>query len=423
MLKFLYNTGILLYYGVLWVLSFFHQKAGFWINGRRGSLGRLAKIRKPEERWFWFHSSSMGEYEDSVEIAQSICSKLPDYKVLLTLSSPSAYEELKESPLYHHVMYLPLDTRSNARKFLNILRPEFTIFSRSDLWINLLAEVRSRKIKAYLLALRMSDKSGFLKRPMILLYHDCFQAFEHIYCQTERTLELLRNRFNIHHTSFLGNPRIHRIVREKNKNIFFPKIEEFVKDHFTLIGGSVLEYDLKAIRSHLDFILQSKVKLILVPHEIIEAEILELSSWKPEITIRFSKIDALNPNHRILIVDNVGTLRHIYRYCNLAIIGGGFANIGIHSIIEPAVYGIKPIFGPHHKNYPEVEYYLHHKLAEVYNNADELLTILQSEFAIKDNTNRKDGFKKYFETHTPDIEKVTNDVWRRLDNNLYKSEY
>jgi len=373
----LYSFAVLTYAGLIRIASPFNAKARKWVVGRRkATLLEFREKRKPQEKWIWFHCASLGEYEDCFEVFRDLTQKMPGTRVLLTFSSPSGYEALKNSPDFDHIGYLPVDRRSKVNAFLDILQPSLVLFARSELWINYLSGIHKRHIPLFLISLKMDEKSGFLKWPAALLYRKAFACFTHIFCQDAKTVALLNVRLGIHATSLTGNTRYNRIFSAFYVSREYPEIANFATGHFTVIAGSYLPRDLKIIRHVIPLLLEMDCRIVLVPHEIGTSEISQLTSAFPELAITYSDIQNLNSNHCILVIDHVGSLKYLYKYADLAIVGGGFNRIGIHNVIEPAIYGLVTLFGPNHRNYQEALDLMAMEAGFVFSGSEELLELI-----------------------------------------------
>ena len=415
MFHLLYNCFVVGYALIIRYISPFHPKAKRWINGRKGAFNRLKKHRAANENWIWFHCSSLGEYEDCCEIIHDIGKRMPDHKLLLTFFSPSGYEALKGSPGFHHVMYLPVDRKVNVITFLDILQPSLVLFGRSELWLNYLFELKNRSIPLFLISLKMDETSGFLKRPAAGLYKRGFHCFSHIYCQDEKTRDILHDRFGIEPSTVIGNTRFERIYKMSQHSIDFPEIARFTANDFTVIAGSYLPRELELIHAIMPSFLELNCKLILVPHEINKSAIARFQEDFPTVSLTYSAIDSLNDQHRILIVDHVGSLKYLYKYADLAIIGGGFNRIGIHNIIEPAVYGLVTLFGPNHRNYQEAIDLIELKFAKVFHDAPELLRLINEKLnsSVSDDRQRE-HIQQYVKDHVPDSSRISRDILEKF---------
>lgn len=401
----LYNISIFAYTILVFTISPFHKKGKKWIRGRRNWLVKLQDIRKTSENWIWFHCSSLGEYEDCCEVFFAIQKRHPNSKTLLTFFSPSGYEAIEKSAEFDAVMYLPVDSMSRVNSFLDHLRPKLVVFARSEIWLNYLRGIRERKIPLFLIALKMNEKSGFLKHPK--LYRNGFESFTHIYCQDETTQYLLKERFGVGNSSVIGNTRFERICKESLAKKEFPEISRFVGKDFCIIAGSYLTRDLNKILPVIPEFLHFGVKIILVPHEVNHENIWQLEKTFGSKLISYSNIGNLNDQHNLLVIDHVGSLKHIYKYAHLAIIGGGFDSIGIHNIIEPSIYGLVTLFGPNHKNYREAIDLMDLGGSFVFNDSAELLKIVRKHVkAAKTKETVSEQIKNYVKANATDSHEI-----------------
>ncbi len=377
----LYSLCIRFYYLVIIILSPFHKKANLWINGRRHWKTSLENLIKKDNKYIWFHCSSLGEYEDSSIVFSLIKNNFPTHQTILTVFSPTAYEALKKAHRFDILYYLPLDTPSNARNFISIVNPEMVIFSRSELWLNFLLRLKFENINTYLISLRLNSESWFLKKPFSVIYNQCFHSFRFIFCQNEETQSLLQKHFNYSETMMSGNTRVDSI-RERSETFFsYLKVEQFITDRKVVIWGSSLPKDEKYFCQIYHQLIEMKIKWIVVPHEIEKSKLLK--QFHREKIILYTELEKLNAEHDILLVNTIGQLKDLYKYVNFAIIGGGFDKIGIHNCIEPAIYGIPMAFGPNHRKYDEAMAFLKMGLAFTFSNTEECLEL------IKNNINRE----------------------------------
>lgn len=383
MTTFFYNLIIRLYFSAIKIVSPFNQKAKLWLEGRLNWEIKLSEKITPSEKWIWFHCSSLGEYEDCCEIFYKIQKSNKTKKSILTVFSPSAYEFLKDSKLFDVITYLPIDSTINAKKFLSIVNPELVLFSRSELWFHYIIETNIRGIPIFLISLKINEKSNFLKWPFKLIYKKCFYSFTYVFCQDNETLDLLKRKFNVNSAIVSGNTRFERIINQANNLNEHDEILSFAEDNKVIIMGSCLEKDEKIFLQIYFKMRHLGIKWIIVPHEIEKSTV--SSNIDNKNLIYHSKIDELTNSHDVLFVDSVGILKYLYKYADLAIIGGGFNRIGIHNIVEPSVFGVQTAFGPNHKNYHEAIQLIKIGGASIFKNAEELeQLILAKLFAPKD---------------------------------------
>lgn len=401
----LYNIVVGLYVLMIHGGYPFKHKARLWVIGRKNWKQNLRQKIKDGDQWIWFHCSSLGEFEDGRELIEKVKLEFPSLKILLTFFSPSGYEIRKNYSHADCVMYLPADFPKNAKVFLDILKPKAVFFIRSEIWFNYISEIHKRNIPLYLASVAISSESKFLKWPGRLIYKKAFSYFNHIYCQDEKTKNILSEHFNVSEISITGNMRFDRVYREAEKTKHFAEIENFVDNKFCIIAGSTLAKDEKIILKSLESLIDLPFKLIMVPHDPDTQKLKMIASANAEMVV-YSNIAELRPTHKILWIDCVGILASLYRYANIAIIGGGFNSIGIHNILEPAVYGVPVAFGPNHRNYNEALEMLNKGYATIFKNANELAAILLKEFKERENNNRKQKIKSYIEQNTGATEMI-----------------
>jgi len=364
----IYNIVINLYGLAIWLIAPFNQKAKDLYIGRKNWQQDL-KTSIKDFNWDWFHCSSYGEFEDIRELLTLFNNK-KENKILLTFHSPSGYKYFKDTPLADKVMYIPLDTSKNAKIFISILKPKRVFFSRSDLWFNFLKEVKRNRINNYLIALSLTKQSRFAKWPQRKLYIACFSYFSQVYVQNDLTQMLLQKWFN-KKSIICGNTRVDRVLNASLETKKYPKIEMFINNRFCVVVGSSLSKDETIILKAIENLKKDNVKWIIVPHDINNKQIRLYINANKEYFINYSNFQNYK-NQNVLFIDFIGGLKHIYQYADLAFVGGGFDKIGIHNILEPAIYGVPILFGKNHRNYPEAIDLLKIGGATIINNHQEL---------------------------------------------------
>lgn len=368
------------FYCIIKVVSIWSSKGRLWINGRKYWKTKLSERCTQDKNWIWFHCASLGEFEDGRAVIEQTKKQFPEYSILLSFSSPSGYEVKKNYPIADYICYLPLDTYGNAKIFVKILNPTMVVFIRNDIWINYLKALKEKGIPTFLLSFNMNEKSSFIKWPQASFYRKAFLLFDKIFVQNNRTTEILKRNLGIESTVVIGNTRINSIYETYQQNHLFAEIEKFVAADFCVILGSALRKDEEIFVDAYSKMKEFKIKWIIATHEINVSEIdARLSASKK--MIKYSEIDRLASEHNFLWIDNVGMLANLYRYSDVAYVGGGFNKIGIHSILEPAVYGCPTAFGPNHRNYIEALELLERKGAEIVNNETTLTTFLSKYYS------------------------------------------
>ncbi len=349
-MKILYNIGIRLYYLLVWVVSAWNSKAAKWIAGRRRWEKTLEGEFSGDDQVFWVHCASLGEFEQGRPIIEMVREKFPQYRILLTFFSPSGYEKRKNFAAVDAVCYLPLDTRSNARKFLALVPVQKAIFIKYEFWYHFLHELNSQGIPVYLASGHFSS-SHLLFRWYADWYRKFLKLFTHIFVQDRTTEELLRSH-HIDCVSVAGDTRFDRVVAINGKGGGREKVSRFAGNRPLVIAGSTWEKDEVVIR-HAYEELKGRCKWIIAPHEPSQQHVQRLQEQFPDYFL-FSELDGAENMHRadVLIVDTIGHLSSLYRFGSLAYIGGGFGK-GIHNILEATAAGLPVLFGPNYHRFRE----------------------------------------------------------------------
>ena len=353
-LSVLYNIAIWCYGVLIGVVGLFNNKAKLFSQGRKGLLKKIAAEVDHSAPIVWFHCSSVGEFEQARPLIEWYKENATNYKILLTFFSPSGYEMRKNYPLADWIYYLPVDTASNARKFLDAVKPEKAVFIKYEFWYNYLNELRKRGIKTYIVSAIFREEQVFFK-PWGGLFRKMLSSFTALFVQDELSGKLLESIGIKDNVIICGDTRFDRVNQITASSKEFPAISKFSKDSFTILAGSTwppCEEILAATVKNF-----SKVKLVIAPHEIHKEHIAKiLETFKGYKLVKFSDIkDESDPRletSNVLLIDCMGILSSIYRYGDFAYIGGGFG-VGIHNILEAATYGIPVAFGPKYQKFKE----------------------------------------------------------------------
>jgi len=365
MKKIWFSAYNVLFIPFFWVLlhcaSPFNSKIRKGIRGRKGLIERIEYDLKKlkSKRRVWFHSSSMGEFEQAKPIIAALRKKYRDIDIIVTFFSPSGYDHSKNYKLADIITYIPFDTKANARSFIDLLQPTAAVFVRYDVWPNHLWELKARNIPTFIANATMRTSSARFY-PLIKSFHRLlFNDFISILTVSVKDVEAF-SRFRLTHPLIqaIGETRYDQVWQRsadaKKKHLIpFSVLNE--KKIF--IAGSTWPEDeellLPAIKKLLEY--DSKVLIILVPHEPTE-EALEAIEKQLPIRIKSIRFSLLNDysRERIIIVDSIGILMALYQYADIAYVGGGFRQ-GIHNVLEPAVYGIPVVYGPRHTNSQEAQ--------------------------------------------------------------------
>jgi 3-deoxy-D-manno-octulosonic-acid transferase len=370
----IYSLVIHVFYMVVQIASPFNKKARLWIQGRKGWRKKLRMWHSSGSPVFWFHAASLGEFEQGRPLIEEIKKRLPGCCILLTFYSPSGYEVRKNYQWADLVIYLPLDTWYNARCFINLVKPDAVFFIKYEFWYFYLKQLHRMKLPVYLV-------SGIFRSGQIFFrwYGSWFRSklryFTHFFMQDQASADLLTSLGFCNYT-ISGDTRFDRVIMLKIQVNNIEIAEAFSTGHFCLVAGSTWIDDEKLLVRLINEI--PDIKLIIAPHEIDEAHIANLRTMLKAGYILFSKSTKNNiTDKQILIIDNIGLLSSLYRYGQLAYIGGGFGK-GIHNILEASAFSLPVIFGPNYLKSREAIDLLRIGGAFTINNYDELYTTVYS---------------------------------------------
>jgi len=350
---------------------FGNEKAKKWVEGRKNLFQELQSSIPSDRALIWFHCASLGEFEQARPLLERIA-KAKSHFILLTFFSPSGFESKRHYEHADLVSYMPVDSKSNADKFLDIIKPELSFFAKYEFWFNHLKALEDRNLKHYLISGIFRPKQQFF-RFYGKWFRDHLKAFTHLFLQDEASVRLLKS-FGIEHCSLSGDGRFDRVWEISQQKVNLPLIDSFVNGHFCIVFGSSWEKEnllaFQLAQRHPD------VKVILAPHEFHKQELEKLESRFDRQVSYYSKgTDALS-NNQILVIDQMGLLSKIYRYGNLAVIGGGFGK-GIHNILEAAVYGIPVMFGPNYDFFNEAKELISKGAAKVFKNEEQFHLLVE----------------------------------------------
>jgi len=360
----LYNLSIRFFGLMMRLMSLFNTKAKQWLTGRNNWEISLTEKIKNDSDFIWFHCSSLGEFEQGRPIIEAL--KKRGEKVILTFFSPSGYENLKNFNGAYHVCYIPLDTTYNAKKWMELINPKVILFVKYEFWYNFILQAKKGNIPLFLISGIFRDDHYFFKS-----YGKWFakqlMSFAHFFVQDEKSMELLRT-IGIKHVSLSGDTRFDRVIDISLNPKEMSDIESFCSEGITIVAGSTWPEDENLLLQLLDH--HNNLKIILVPHDVFEERIQKLLVKTNKKAVLYSQINS-GILSRILIIDKVGFLSSIYKYGQIAYIGGGFGK-GIHNTLEAAIYGVPVIFGPNYQKFKEAINMVEQNSAFSIKNFDEL---------------------------------------------------
>lgn len=322
-----------------------------FVKGRQTVFDTLHQNIKPSDKTFWFHCASLGEFEQGVPIIEEIRRLYPDYKIVVSFFSPSGYENKKNTPLADAVVYLPLDTSSNAKKFIEAVHPSIAFFVKYEFWPNYLFELQKQQIPTYLISGVFRENQSFFKSYGGFM-RKALGAFDHFFVQEKQSEALLKG-IGFNNVSISRDTRFDRVARQLEMDNHLPFAEAFIGNSLCIVYGSSWPED-DALT--LDFInnTQEDVKFIIAPHKIEKDKISSLAKGITKKAILHSNIKGTDlSDYDVMIIDCIGLLGKLYSYANIAFVGGATGTTGLHNILEPATFGIPIIIGKNYENFPE----------------------------------------------------------------------
>lgn len=348
----MYNVAISIYSFFVRLIAPFHKKAKLMTEGHKETFEILRTQIDPGSKYIWFHVASLGEYEQAQPMMEMMKRMNPSYKILLSFFSPSGYEVQKNNKTADVVCYLPFDKKKNAQLFLDLARPKAAIFVKYEFWYNFVHQLYLRKIPVYLISAVFRPNQLFFK-PWGDVYKKILKYYTQLFVQDEESKKLIESQ-GLNNVTVMGDTRMDRVIKIKKEALSLPVVEKFAQvknSQTTLVAGSTWPNDEKIIISY--FNKHAYLKLIIAPHLIDEAHLKQIESKLKRPFIRYSQATENNVlDYDCLIIDNFGLLSSIYRYGDMAYVGGGFG-AGIHNLPEAAVHGIPVIFGPHYHKFIE----------------------------------------------------------------------
>ncbi len=331
--------------------SLFDKKVATMWKGERQAIDMLRSKIEPDARYIWFHAASLGEFEQGRPLMELIRRDYPEYKILLTFFSPSGYEVRKNYEGADIICYLPLDTNRNALAFLSTVKPVMAFFIKYEFWYNYLHILKERNIPTY------SVSSIFRKEQVFFKwygkhYSKVLKCFTRFFVQNERSRQLLSMR-GIDAVDVVGDTRFDRVLQIKAASKRLPVVEAFKNGAKVFVAGSSWQPDeeifIRFFNDHPDW------KLVIAPHVISEDHLRQIMSRLKRKVVRYTMTDAAEAaDADVLIIDCFGLLSSIYRYGEVAYVGGGFG-VGIHNVLEAAVWEVPVFFGPNNKRFREAQ--------------------------------------------------------------------
>tara|TARA_B110000459_G_scaffold121741_1_gene134133 strand:+ start:617 stop:1858 length:1242 start_codon:yes stop_codon:yes gene_type:complete len=352
-LSLFYNIIIELVTFFVFLFGGFHKKVQLGQKGRKESLQILQQNLSPSDKVIWLHCASLGEYEQGLPVFEALKTHYQDHKFVLSFFSPSGYEVKKTNPITDLVVYLPLDKKSTVNSFLNITNPKLVVFVKYDLWPNYLQELKRRHMTTVLISALFRPSQPYFKS-----YGNWFKkllfTFDHIFTQDLESKKLL-NSIGYSSTSVSGDTRFDRVGNQLKTDNKLDFIAKFKDTKTCIVAGSTWPEDDSLL---VDYINTSKenTKFIIAPHNIDSSQINSMLKKIQKPTVLYSnyKNEALE-NKSVFIIDTIGLLTKIYKYADIAYIGGGMGSSGLHNTLEAATFGVPIVIGKNYQKFPEAK--------------------------------------------------------------------
>ena len=359
--KLFYNIFLFLYSIAIRIAALWNPKAKKWLQGRKDPFATInSKLQTLNSKLLWMHCASLGEFEQGRPLLESIRKKDPDLKVVLTFFSPSGYETMKDYKGADHIFYLPMDSPSNAARFIDAIKPSLVLWVKYEYWFYYLDELKRRNIPVILVSGIFRADQPFFKW-YGGIWRKMLSCFTHFFVQNEESKTLLESINVTQGITINGDTRFDRVIEIAKNFQPISSIDEFCGGATVIVAGSTWEEDEVELLHYVK--MNPRIKFIIAPHEIDSSKLASVKKEFPN-SVFYSE---LLPTHRalratnyqipaspnVLIIDNIGMLSTLYKYATIAYVGGGFGTDGVHNVLEAAVYGMPVVFGPEYEKYEE----------------------------------------------------------------------
>lgn len=372
-MRFLYTIGVRLYALIVHIAAFFHPKAKDWAEGRKKIWGLLPSIE--EKDVFWFHCASLGEFDQGLPVMNLIRKENPGVFILVTFFSPSGFNHYtkREHPV-DFACYIPVDTMTNAKRFINHFQPKAAFFVKYEFWSNHIFTLKKSGSRLYSVSTSLRSSQHFF-RWYGGFFRNMLKQFDHFFAQNQSTVDLL-NSIGIKNVLLTGDTRFDRVIENKKRLVENEKIIRFIDgSNSVFIAGSTWPKDEELIEDLVNG--REFDKYIIAPHNVDKTHIDSLVDRLKIPVIRYSALKEGNEiTSNVLIIDAIGQLASAYSYGSVAYVGGGFSG-GLHNILEPAVFGLPVVFGPKFSRFPEAQAFIDGGIGFFVSNKEEFSLLIE----------------------------------------------
>lgn len=334
------------------IFSLFNDKAKKGVLGRKESLKKIQSAFSASDKVIWMHAASLGEYEQGLPVLEKLKEKHSDHKILITFFSPSGYENVvKRKNIADVICYLPFDRKTYVKEFISQMNVTLFFTVKYDYWYNLLEELKQRGVKTYVISALFYDTQSFFTSYGKWFVKQLQKNIDWFFHQTDISYALAKS-IGLTQSSVTGDTRFDRVKQLQNQDNRIAFIKDFIGRDKAVVFGSSWQAEEKVAEE----VLQGSpyAKLIIAPHDIKRVQ--RLKQMFPD-AILYSNIEdsTINFRSRVLIIDSIGLLSRLYSYADIAVVGGGFHDAGLHNILEAAAFGVPVIFGNHYRKNPEAD--------------------------------------------------------------------
>lgn len=352
-MKFIYNIFIRLLIAAMKIGALFNYKLKKGLAGRRQSCDVVKAKFSPNDRVIWMHAASLGEYEQGLPVLEKLKEKYPEHKILITFFSPSGYDNvIKKKHIADVICYLPFDTEKWVQEFTRNFKTDLFFTVKYDYWYHLLQELRNQGTKIYVVSALFYETQIFFKVYGKWFAKQLKKNVDWFFHQTKHSTALATG-IGIKNSTTTGDTRFDRVKKLRSQDNFVELVGEFKQNRPTIVLGSSWETEEKL--AEIITKNEQNVKMIIAPHDLKRVQ--HLKSIFPDAILYSQMKDEQNVNfdRQILIIDCIGLLSKIYSYADIAIVGGGFHNKGLHNILEAATFGVPVLFGNQYTKNPEAD--------------------------------------------------------------------
>ena len=365
------------------LIALFNPKIKLFMEGRKVVFHQLQEAITPSDKTIWFHAASLGEFEQGLPIIEAIKKKYPSHKIVVSFFSPSGYEVKKSNTIADVTVYLPLDTKRNAHNFIKAVHPDLVFFIKYEFWPNYLNELKQLQIKTFLVSGIFRKNQAFFKW-YGGFYRKALEAFSYFFVQNENSKTLIQ-RLGYQNVMISGDTRFDRVMNILERDNSLDFMDEFCTANTKIIViGSSWPKDEEMLLNYINTSAKN-IKFVIAPHNIKGDQIKNLKSQLRKKTILYSEykneISFMGQKDKmkeiqVFIIDTIGILTKIYSYADIAFVGGGFGNPGVHNILEPATFGVPIVIGPNYSHFAEATALVHQEGCISISNQNQLKEII-----------------------------------------------